>query len=89
MLGAGDVDDERGDMTVRPRTRRAGAFAGHAGWAPGQLDSELERGDWILEPAQREDAFSESPDGLWESVLTAKGGSYALVARMPPDPSVN
>ena len=26
---------------------------------------------------------------LWETVLTRKGGSYALVARMPPDPSVN
>jgi putative transcriptional regulator len=29
------------------------------------------------------------PGQLWESVLTRKGGSYALVARMPPDPSVN
>ena len=26
------------------------AFSGHAGWGPGQLDGELERGDWILEP---------------------------------------
>ncbi|MBV9817695.1 MAG: YqgE/AlgH family protein [Solirubrobacterales bacterium] len=69
--------------------RRGRAFVGHAGWGPGQLDSELERGDWILEPAQRQDAFSENPDELWPSVLTRKGGSYALVARMPPDPSVN
>jgi putative transcriptional regulator len=69
--------------------RRARAFVGHAGWGPGQLDSELERGDWILEPAQREDAFAEDPRGLWSEVLTRKGGSYALVARMPADPSVN
>jgi putative transcriptional regulator len=65
------------------------AFVGHSGWGPGQLDAELERGDWIVEPATREDAFTETPVGLWESVLTRKGGSYALVARMPPDPSVN
>ena len=32
---------------------------------------------------------AEDPVELWESVLTRKGGSYALVARMPPDPSVN
>jgi putative transcriptional regulator len=69
---------------------RAGrAFAGHAGWGPGQLDGELERDDWILETALREDAFSSQPRDLWTSVLTRKGGSYALVARLPPDPSVN
>jgi putative transcriptional regulator len=69
--------------------RRGRAFVGHSGWGPGQLDDEVQRGDWILEPAQREDAFSSQPSELWESVLTRKGGSYALVARMPPDPSVN
>jgi putative transcriptional regulator len=65
------------------------AFVGHAGWGPGQLDGELERGDWILEPATPQDAFSGDPRELWSDVLTRKGGSYALIARMPPDPSVN
>src|ERR1700704_4886166 len=69
--------------------RRGRAFVGHAGWGPGQLDGELERGDWILEPATLRDAFSSAPQELWAEVLTRKGGSYALVARMPPDPSVN
>jgi putative transcriptional regulator len=69
--------------------RRGRAFVGHAGWGPGQLDGELERGDWILEPAVRDDAFTASPVNLWGDVLTRKGGSYALVARMPLDPSVN
>lgn len=69
--------------------RRSRGFVGHAGWGPGQLDSEVERGDWILEPARPPDAFTEEPLELWETVLTRKGGSYALVARMPPDPSVN
>jgi putative transcriptional regulator len=79
---------EHGDEGL-PQTRRGRAFAGHAGWGPGQLDSELDRGDWILEPAHREDAFADEPRSLWESVLTRKGGSYALVARMPTDPSMN
>jgi putative transcriptional regulator len=69
--------------------RRGRAFVGHAGWGPGQLDSELERGDWILEPGRREDAFSAEPSALWSEVLMRKGGSYALIARMPADPSVN
>jgi putative transcriptional regulator len=67
----------------------ARAFVGHAGWGEGQLDAELERGDWIIEPARRSDVFSDSPRDLWSLVLTRKGGSYALVARMPPDPSWN
>ena len=69
--------------------RQARAFAGHAGWGPGQLDAEIERDDWILEPARLEDAFSTDPRELWSTVLTRKGGSYALVARMPADPSSN
>jgi putative transcriptional regulator len=69
--------------------RRSRGFVGHAGWGPGQLDAEVERGDWIMEPASRQDAFTEAPLELWQTVLTRKGGSYALVARMPPDPSVN
>jgi putative transcriptional regulator len=69
--------------------RRSRAFVGHSGWGPGQLDAELERGDWILERAVDADAFTENPSELWEAVLTRKGGSYALVARMPPDVSVN
>jgi putative transcriptional regulator len=69
--------------------RRSRAFVGHAGWGPGQLESEIERGDWILEPAMREDAFADQPTELWQSVLTRKGGNYRLVARMPTDPSMN
>jgi putative transcriptional regulator len=82
VLGGEDHEDP-------PPTRRGRAFAGHAGWGPGQLESELQRGDWILEPARREDAFSPVPDRLWSAVLERKGGSYALVARMPDDPSMN
>lgn len=83
VLASGTAED--GPPTVR----RGRGFVGHAGWGPGQLDEELERDDWILEPAVREDAFTGAPADLWESVLIRKGGSYALVARMPPDPSVN
>jgi len=80
--GEGDDDQVTG-------VRQGRAFVGHSGWGPGQLEAELERGDWITEPARLEDAFSEEPGELWRTVLTRMGGSYALVARMPTDPSVN
>ena len=69
--------------------RRARIFAGHSGWGPGQLEDEVERGDWILEPARYSDAFAPEPSELWTEVLERKGGSYALVARMPQDPTLN
>jgi putative transcriptional regulator len=84
VMGSGS---EPADLVGGVRVARA--FAGHAGWGPGQLDGELERGDWILEPAQCADAFTRDPSELWSDVLERKGGSYALVARMPPDPSTN
>jgi putative transcriptional regulator len=84
VLGTGTPSEE---LSVGVRTGRA--FLGHAGWGPGQLDGELERGDWILEPARLQDAFADEAKELWSEVLTRKGGSYALVARMPADPSMN
>ena len=69
--------------------RRARAFLGYAGWGPGQLDAELERDDWIVAAFREADAFNEDPERLWSQVLGRKGGTYALLATMPPDPSVN
>lgn len=69
--------------------RRARVFAGLAGWSPGQLEAEIEREDWILEPAIDDDVFSDEPEALWSTVLERKGGSFALLARMPLDPSLN
>ena len=34
-------------------------------------------------------AFTDEPEGLWSLALQRKGGAYALVARMPLDPSLN
>ena len=85
-LGFPSLDDPE---DVVPRTTRRRIFAGYAGWGAGQLESELERDDWIVEEAQPDDAFTEAPGELWADVLRRKGGIYELVARIPEDPSVN
>jgi len=76
----GEVADSAGRLRV---------FAGYAGWGAGQLDSELGRDDWIVEPSSPDDAFTDAPEELWADVLRRKGGIYELVARIPEDPSVN
>lgn len=70
-------------------THRTRVFAGHAGWGPGQLDEEMEREDWIVESPRPDELFATEPESLWSRVLTRKGGTFALVARMPLDPSLN
>jgi putative transcriptional regulator len=70
-------------------TERRRVFAGYAGWSEGQLEAELDQGDWIVHPALPEDVFTDVPTELWSTVLTRMGGAYALIARMPRDPSVN
>lgn len=69
--------------------RRARVFAGHAGWSAGQLDDELVEEAWIVGQLPPDELWDVSPDRLWATALERKGGSYALVARMPADPSVN
>lgn len=77
-----------GDEQPEP-PRRIRVFAGYAGWGGGQLEGELDRDDWIVEPALPDDVFAADPELLWRSVLRRKGGVFELVARMPDDPSVN
>ena len=44
-------------------------YAGHAGWAPGQLDYELERGDWYLVNADANAVFGEDVERLWHRLI--------------------
>ena len=69
--------------------RRARVYAGYSGWGAGQLEAEMKQEAWITEPAGPDDVFTDDPAGLWSAVLCRKGGAYAILARMPLDPSVN
>ena len=42
-------------------------FLGHAGWAPGQLETEIERHDWTSKRADMEAIFSAKPEHPWPS----------------------
>ena len=78
----GVVDPADTDAVVRARI-----YAGHSGWAGGQLESEMERDAWLVEDATPEDPFLA--DDMWAVALQRRGGEYALLATMPEDPSLN
>jgi putative transcriptional regulator len=87
-LGFVGADADRPDQ-LDGAIRRARVFAGHAGWGPGQLEEELSEDAWIVEPPLRDDIFCQDAETLWSAVLRRKGRRYALLATMPPDPSMN
>lgn len=53
------------------------AYAGYAGWAPGQLDRELARGDWSLGPGTAGMVFEPRPEQLWPRLIRQWGGLWA------------
>ena len=44
-------------------------YAGYAGWAPGQLDHEVARGDWHVLPADAETVFNSLPGKVWRELI--------------------
>ncbi len=79
----GTLDPEAANASLR----RVRVYAGYAGWAPGQLDAELDQEAWIVDSLQPDDPFRDGD--LWSDVLRRKGGSFSLLATMPADPSRN
>jgi putative transcriptional regulator len=49
-------------------------FLGHAGWAPGQLQAEIEGGAWAPRRAVAKSIFNPEPQLPWPSRHNAKGG---------------
>jgi len=40
-------------------------YIGHSGWAPGQLEAEIARGAWTLEPADPDAIFKRKSEHPW------------------------
>lgn len=81
----GEIEDAGGLGELR----HLRVFAGYAGWAPGQLESEVEEGSWLVLAAQPGDVFTTAPETLWSEVLRREGGGLAVLAMLPDDPHVN
>lgn len=64
-------------------------FLGYSGWAPGQLEHEMEQGSWITHPASARIVFYDNPEQGWKEALRAKGGIYKVFANSNQNPSLN
>lgn len=60
-----DGDSLRQLLEASTPAGRLRVFTGFASWAPGQLENEIDRGDWYLLPVDVDAIFSDPPHELW------------------------
>lgn len=89
VLGAIGLLDLDLDPAAVENIEAVRIFAGHAGWAGGQLEGELLGEAWWVVEARPEDAFDPDPEGLWKRVLRRQTGRLALFANYPSDVALN
>jgi putative transcriptional regulator len=74
----------RRELDADSSPRRLRAYAGSAGWAAGQLDAELARGDWTVVPGGTALVFSDDPDRLWPTLAERAEGQWTRAPGSPP-----
>jgi putative transcriptional regulator len=60
-----DGDSLRQLLEVPTPVTQIRVFSGFASWAPDQLESEIDRGDWYLLPVDVDALFNDPPDEMW------------------------
>jgi len=45
------------------------SYAGYSGWSAGQLEAEIERGDWLVIRADPEAIFQHDTKGVWRKLI--------------------
>ncbi len=67
-----------GRLCSRPDGRFQ-CYSGYAGWGPGQLESEIAEGAWIIVPAAARLVLDEPPERVWEMALRTAGIDPAAI----------
>ena len=84
----GDVHASGSMDTLRRMLERDGhaadvhAYLGYAGWASGQLDAEIARGDWIVTPADAASIFDTPPRDVWRNLMRRNAGRWVRIGHV-------
>ena len=61
------------NLLENPDPENTRVFAGHSGWAPGQLQNELRRGGWHVLPADAATVFDKKAEEIWPALIGRAG----------------
>ena len=64
-------------------------FIGYSGWAPKQLDEELEKNYWLISESNNNIIFNTRTKQDWEKVITQIDDRYKIWTNVPENPSLN
>ena len=67
-----DVLGDAGKSDIR-------AYVGYAGWGPGQLEHEIEHGDWFVGSGEAVSIFDTPPEDLWSTLIARLSGQWTEV----------
>jgi putative transcriptional regulator len=71
------------DALLNKPPERIRFFSGYSGWAAGQLQAEVDRGDWLVLEADAKTPFAKDTSRLWQDLVrrarAVRAGSAPLV----------
>lgn len=73
------ADGKLFDVLVRKKEEASSQrfYAGYAGWTEGQLDAEVERGDWYVLPMDVEVLYGMPEESMWETLFVRATSKFA------------
>lgn len=64
-------------------------FIGYSGWAPYQLQQEIEMESWIVSDCDNQCIMKNEVENMWKDILRRMGKEYARLTLFPDDPTQN
>ena len=58
---------------VRTSNHQYKLFLGHSGWSEGQLEREIENGDWLIQKSINSLIFEKKTDHIWDKATNSLG----------------
>lgn len=65
VYATGNQELIESSVAARVNPSKFRLYLGYAGWAPGQLESEIQVGAWAVRAGSASIVFDEDPDSLW------------------------